>query len=485
LSKEHTPQEVWSLILEKSRSRLNQQTISTWLKPSHALSLLDKSLTVELKNKFTSFYVEQNYQDTLNQVASETLGKPFEIKFIFKEDKKQQLELWEVSLGKGDGKPESTDGISAGTGVSISPFNGIDSTAEADKSSSLKLYIGTLNHRYTFNNFVEGRNSQLAYAAALSVADSPGKRYNPLFIYGGVGLGKTHLMQAIGHALRLKSNIRNFKICYVSAETFLNELIAAIKSGTMTKFRSRYRRMDALLIDDIEFISEKEGTQEEFFHTFNTLYESQKQIVLTSDRPPREIQHLEERLRSRFHWGLIADIQPPEYETRFAILKKKIETSKLLIPEEVLEYIAEKVKSNVRLLEGSLHYLEHFSNTQKTNINLELAERVLKNIFEQEVNLISVENIFKAVSEEFGVPRDSLRSQKRNRVVSEPRQVAMYLCMRMTNLSSTEVAEKFDRKDHTTVLHARKKVSKRLENDLDFDFKINSIVGKLKNQKFK
>lgn len=483
MSQEHTPQEVWSLILDKCRSRLNQQTISTWLKPSHALSLLDSSLTVELKNKFTSFYVEQNYQDIINQVAAETLGKPFEVNFVFKEDKKQQIELWDLPLGSKDERQEGLIDKASVLNAPVGPFTEIVSSPETSKSRCLKLYIGTLNPRYTFENFVVGNNSQLAHAATLSVANSPGKRYNPLFIYGGVGLGKTHIMQAIGHRLYKKFGTQQIKICYVSAEAFLNELIAAIKSGTMTRFRSRYRRMDVLLIDDVEFLSEKEGTQEEFFHTFNTLYENQKQIVLTSDRPPREIQHLEERLRSRFQWGLIADIQPPEYETRFAILKKKSESSKLLIPEEVLDFIAEKVKSNVRLLEGSLHYLEHFSNTHKTDINLELAERVLKNIFEQEVNLISVENIFKVVSNEFGIPRDALRSQKRNRIITEPRQVAMYLCQRMTNLSTTEIAHKFDRKDHTTVLHARKKVTRRLENDLDFDLKINSIIDKLKNRK--
>ncbi|MBN2288345.1 MAG: chromosomal replication initiator protein DnaA [Candidatus Glassbacteria bacterium] len=483
MPQEHTPQEVWSLILDNCQNRLNQQTISTWLKPSRAHSLLDGALTVELKNKFTAFYVEQNYQDILNQVSSEALGKSFSINFIFKEDKNQQMELWELSLGPQAGTPVVPAGDTARPAASSGKFTRIDSLDQAPDNGSLKLYIGALNPRYTFENFVVGNNSQLAHAAALSVADSPGKRYNPLFIYGGVGLGKTHVMQAVGHALCDKFGDRGLKICYVSAETFLNELIAAIKSGTMTKFRNRYRRMDVLLIDDIEFISEKEGTQEEFFHTFNTLYESQKQIVLTSDRAPREIQHLEERLRSRFHWGLIADIQPPEYETRFAILKKKSETSRILVPEEVLEFIAGKVKSNVRLLEGSLHYLEHFSNTHKTDINLKLAERVLKNIFEQQINHISVENILVTVSKEFGVPRDALRSQKRNRVISEPRQVAMYICHRMTNLSTTEIAQKFERKDHTTVLHACKKVAGRLLNDIDFDSKIESIIEKLKNHK--
>jgi chromosomal replication initiator protein len=483
LSQEHTAHEVWSLILDKCRSRMNQQTISTWLKPSRALALLEGSLTVELKNKFTSFYVEQNYLAMLNQVASESLGKIFKIEFVFKENKNQQMELWDLSLGSKNDMIDEPADREHHKNPSIGPFTQIDKYDQAADPSSPNLYIGTLNPRYTFDNFVVGKNSQLAHAAALSVAASPGKRYNPLFIYGGVGLGKTHIMQAVGHALCDHNGSRGIKICYVSAENFLNELIAAIKSGTMSKFRARYRKMDVLLIDDIEFISEKEGTQEEFFHTFNALYESQKQIVLTSDRPPRDIQHLEERLRSRFQWGLIADIQPPEYETRFAILKKKSESSKILLPEDVLEFIAEKVKSNVRLLEGSLHYLEHFSNTQKTDINRELAERILKNIFEQEVNLISVDNIFKTVSNEFGIPRDALRSQKRNRIITEPRQVAMFLCKRMTKLSTTEIAEKFERKDHTTVLHACKKISQRLQNDVELDTKINSIIENLKNDK--
>jgi len=347
------------------------------------------------------------------------------------------------------------------------------------KAKNLK---GTLNPRYTFDAFVVGNNNQFARAAAKSVAESPANRYNPLFIFGGVGLGKTHLMQAIGNELLINGKFNRLKICYISAEEFLNELISAITSGSTVSFRSRYRRMDVLLIDDVEFLAKKEGTQEEFFHTFNTLYEGQKQIVLTSDRPPREIHHLEERLRSRFQWGLVADILPPEFETRIAILKKKSAMEKILIPKKVLEFIAESITGNVRVLEGSLHYLKHYSDTQKTDINLELAELVLKNLFNSNAIHINADDILKVVSDNYGMPVKAIFSMKRKKSFVEPRQVAMYLCNKLTKLSLPETAEHFKRKDHTTVMHACKKINKMCDEDVDFKLKVEGMTDKLKNQ---
>ncbi|HUU27328.1 MAG TPA: chromosomal replication initiator protein DnaA [archaeon] len=474
---EYTAEQIWSMILDVCESRLSQQTISTWLTSSRAVSLLENGLTVELKNKFTAYYVEQNYQEILDQVASTVLERPFKINFIYRQEGKQ-MDLWDLSENGGDRavrlkEPEKETADSQ-------DLSGPKKRARTPRRESrLK---GSLNPRYTFENFVAGRNSQFAHAAALSVADSPAKRYNPLFIYGGVGLGKTHLMQAIGNALLNNSKLSKLKICYISAEEFLNELVSAITSGSNLEFRNYYRQMDVLLIDDVEFLAKKERTQEEFFHTFNTLYESQKQIVLTSDRSPREIHHLEERMRSRFQWGLVADIQPPEFETRIAILKKKSEINNIIIPEKVLELIAEKITSNVRLLEGSLHYLKHYSDTQKTDINLELAEIVLKNIFDQKIKHIGFEDILNVVSDIYGMPGKAILSFKRKQSFVEPRQIAMYLCNKLTKYSLNEIADSFKRKDHTTVLHACRKIAKRCEEDTEFKATVESIVARLRDK---
>ena len=479
MAEELTAQEIWARILKECGNRLSQQTISTWLTPSRAMALHDSGLTVELKNKFTAYYVEQNYLEMLEAVAAQLFERQFKINFIFS-DTAEQMNLWQLSAGGGDKAPSGE----CGNGGSKDAGRSKGRKAGQEKSRKTRL-TGSLNPRYTFENFVPGKNSQLSHAAAKSVADAPAGSYNPLFIYGGVGLGKTHLMQAIGHQLLQNGKYENYKICYISAEEFLNELIAAITSGSTAAFRNRYRQMDVLLIDDVEFLAKKEGTQEEFFHTFNALYENQKQIVLTSDRSPREIHHLEERLRSRFQWGLVADIQPPEFETRIAILRKKSALDKILIPEKVLAYIAESITGNVRLLEGSLHYLKHYSDTQQTDINLELAEQALKNIFEHEVNHISVEDILNIVSDSYGMPTSAILAQKRKKSFVEPRQVAMYLCHKLTKLSLPETAENFKRKDHTTVLHACRKIARMCEEDVGLKERIDGMIDKLRNQKLK
>jgi len=478
LVEELTAQEIWSRICKQCEKRLSQQTISTWLSPSRAVSVIDEFITVELRNKFTASYVEQNYQEILDKVAAEVLDRPFRINFVYR-DSEEQMDLWALGNGKHYGSCVQT---SAREMVEMEPPAQAGPAEKAPSSFNSNNLKGNLNPRYTFDSFVVGRNNQLAHAAAKSVAESPGKRYNPLFIFGGVGLGKTHLMQAIGHDLMINGKFKRLKICYISAEEFLNELISAITSGSTVSFRNRYRQMDVLLIDDVEFLAKKEGTQEEFFHTFNTLYENQKQIVLTSDRTPKAIHHLEERLRSRFQWGLVADIQPPELETRIAILKKKSALENILIPKKVLEFIAESITGNVRLLEGSLHYLKHYSETQKTNIDLELARLVLKNIFDSEVSHISPDNILKAVSDNYGMPVKAIFSLKRKKSFVEPRQVAMYLCNKLTKLSLPETAEYFKRKDHTTVMHACRKIAKMCEDDVDFKVKVDGMIDKLKNQ---
>ena len=477
MSQELTAAELWSRITQECEGRLNKQTIATWLSPSRALSINGDSLTVELKNKFTVYYVEQNYQDTLNDAASHVLDLPFRIDFVFADngDAQEQIDLWQSASSLGD---NNGNGSKPAQKVVSGGRMGGESRYIRDKPG-----VHSLNPRYSFENFVVGRNSQFAHAAALSVAEAPATRYNPLFIYGGVGLGKTHLMQAIGHSLIEAGRVDPSKVCYISTEEFLNELVSAIAGGNTMAFRNRYRQMDILLIDDVEFLAKKEGTQEEFFHTFNTLYENQKQIVLTSDRPPREIQHLEERLRSRFQWGLVTDIQAPEYETRVAILKRKSAVENLLIPGDVLEYIAESITGNVRLLECSLNSLKHYSSTRRTKIDMELARKALENIFESSRSHLSAGDVISLVANDYGLTTADILSAKRKKSFVEPRQAAMYICNKLTKLSLPEIAESFRRKDHTTVMHAVRKMEKNCGIDNQLKERIHGLMDKLRNRK--
>jgi chromosomal replication initiator protein len=320
-----------------------------------------------------------------------------------------------------------------------------------------------LNRKYTFEEFVAGSSNQFAFAAAMAVANNPATTYNPLFIYGGVGLGKTHLVNAIGNALLKKSP--NMRVCYYTSEKFTNELINSIRYNRMDEFHKKFRSMDILLIDDIQFIAGKERTQEEFFHTFNTLYESHKQIVVTSDKFPKEIPGLEERLRSRFEWGLIADIQPPDIETKQAILKMKAEQNKIYVPEEVILFLANASCSNVRELEGYLVRLSAYSSLTSTPINLETARKVLKDILVERSRELSVEEIIKKVGAHFNVKVTDLKSPKRLKAVVLPRQIAMYLARQLTSSSYPEIGERFGGKDHSTIIHAIRKVEKLMEEN--------------------
>ncbi len=474
MPQELTAEELWTSIKGGCEGRLNKQTIATWLSPSRAVSVSGEGLTVELKNKFTVYYVEQNYQEILDQVAGQVLDQPFRIEFVFADsgEDQEQMDLWQGSTG-----PARQSVGGNGDGVGKEPRT----MPHGNMGHAQSPGRGTLSPRYSFENFVVGRNNQFAHAAALSVAEAPANRYNPLFIYGGVGLGKTHLMQAIGHSLIETNRIEPSKVCYISAEEFLNELVSAIAGGSTMSFRNRYRQMDILLIDDVEFLSRKEGTQEEFFHTFNSLYENQKQIVLTSDRPPREIQHLEERLRSRFQWGLVSDIQAPEYETRVAILKRKSALDNLLIPEDVLDYIAESITGNVRLLECSLNSLKHYSTTQRTKIDMDLAKMALESIFESGRKHLSAADVIKLVAEDYGLSTAEILSSKRKKSFVEPRQTAMFICNKMTKLSLPEIAESFRRKDHTTVMHAVRKIEKNCGNDSAFKERVFGLMDKLRS----
>lgn len=337
-----------------------------------------------------------------------------------------------------------------------------------------------LNPKYTFDSFVIGNSNRFAHAASLAVAESPAKAYNPLFIYGGVGLGKTHLMHAIGHYIL--QNTPNAKVVYVSSEKFTNELINSIKDDKNEEFRNKYRNVDVLLIDDIQFIAGKERTQEEFFHTFNALYEADKQIILSSDRPPKEIPTLEDRLRSRFEWGLIADIQAPDFETRIAILKKKADVENLDIPNEVMVYIATKIKSNIRELEGALIRIVAYSSLTNREISVDLAAEALKDIISSEQNKqITIELIQDIVCNYFNLKIQELKSSRRTRNIAFPRQIAMYLSRKLTDMSLPKIGEEFGGRDHTTVIHAYEKISNILKKDESLRNVIDDLNKKITN----
>jgi chromosomal replication initiator protein len=337
----------------------------------------------------------------------------------------------------------------------------------------------SLNPKYTFDNFVVGSTNKFCHAASVAVAQSPGKTYNPLFIYGGVGLGKTHLMQAIGHFINQKN--RKLHVNYVSSEKFTNQLIESIQNRTTVKFRNAYRNVDVLLIDDIHFLEGKEQTQEEFFHTFNTLYDNHKQIVISSDRPPKEIPRLEERLVSRFEWGLIADLQPPDLETRIAIVRKKAEISNLPLPDEIATFLANRIKSNIRKLEGALIRVVSYASLTGSKLTIEIAEEVLHDILISEAaQMISVDDIQKSVAELYDVRVADMKSQKRPKAIAYPRQVAMYLTRSLTQLSLPEIGDAFGGRDHSTVLHAVRLVEAKLKDDYSLRKNINAVTQKLK-----
>jgi chromosomal replication initiator protein len=334
-----------------------------------------------------------------------------------------------------------------------------------------------LNPKYTFDEFVPGSNSRMTYAACLAVAEKPATVYNPLFIYGGVGLGKTHLMQAIGHHLIAANN--GTKIHYSSTEMFMNELILAIRHGKSHEFRTKYRNVDILLIDDIQFLAGKESTQEEFFHTFNSLHGANKQIVVTSDRPPKEIPTLEERLVSRFEWGLISDIQPPDYETRLAILRKKVERENHFIPDDVLCFIADNVKSNIRELEGSLVKLVVHASVHRKEMTIDKAKDILKDLIKHEPRKVNIALIQKVVSQRYRVPVDAMKSKVRTAAYAYPRQVAIYLSRELTSCSLTQIGRQFGGRDHTTVIHACQKIAEKMKDDVSLKTTIEQLKREL------
>ena len=422
--------EIWKAALEQIRRRVRPTEFSTWFERITPVGLNEGTLVLAVPSSFDAEWINKHYSELIAEALTQ-LGASaprFELKVV-------------------PGKPVQPE---------IFPPEGEDAPEP-------NVPKPRLNPKYTFENFVVGPNNQMAHAAAVAVAESPGRTYNPLFLYGGVGLGKTHLMQAVGHYV-LKKNPRA-RVAYISTETFTNDLINAIREDQMASFRERYRSVDVLLVDDIQFIAGKERTQEEFFHTFNTLYENNKQIVLSSDRPPREIQTLEARLRSRFEWGLITDIQPQDLETRIAILKLNAEHRGVEIPEEVLEFIAQRITSNIRELEGALVRLIAYASLNQLPITKSVAMRALSPVFTQAQSEPSAEEILRLVAQRFGVRVEDLKGKRRSKEVVLPRQVAMYLIRERLRASLPEIGQIFGGRDHTTVLHAVQKVEKLMAED--------------------
>ncbi|GAA0726665.1 chromosomal replication initiator protein DnaA [Clostridium malenominatum] len=447
--------DIWEKTLNIIKGELTEVSFNTWIKSITPLKLENNTLYLVVPNDFTRGILSSRYKDLIANGLKLITSKKYNIEFyISSEDTSASSEVI---------KKDTTE-IKRGATVVVN-----------DEMSTM------LNPKYTFDSFVIGNSNRFAHAASLAVAESPAKAYNPLFIYGGVGLGKTHLMHAIGHYV-LQNNSKA-KVVYVSSEKFTNELINSIKDDKNVEFRNKYRNVDILMIDDIQFIAGKERTQEEFFHTFNALYEANKQIILSSDRPPKEIPTLEDRLRSRFEWGLIADIQAPDFETRMAILKKKADVEHLNIPNEVMVYIATKIKSNIRELEGALIRIVAFSSLTNKEISVELASEALKDIISnKQSKQVTIELIQDIVSSYFSLRVEDFKSARRTRNVAFPRQIAMYLCRKLTDTSLPKIGEEFGGRDHTTVIHAYEKISTSLKEDESLQNTVNDLTKKI-NQK--
>ncbi|MGG0656107.1 chromosomal replication initiator protein DnaA [Rummeliibacillus pycnus] len=443
-------EELWDKVLSEAKQKISKPSFETWLKSTKLLARTNDAVTIAAPNSFGREWLENHYVHLIAAILAELTGKDLHIRFVVQQD--PNLENFDI------------------------PSPAIpDKHEEQPETSS-----GMLNLKNTFDTFVIGAGNRFAHAASLAVAEAPAKAYNPLFIYGGVGLGKTHLMHAIGHYV-LEHNPKA-KVVYLSSEKFTNEFINSIRDNRAEEFRNKYRNVDVLLIDDIQFLAGKESTQEEFFHTFNTLHESSKQIVISSDRPPKEIPTLEDRLRSRFEWGLITDIAPPDLETRIAILRKKAKADNLDIPNEVMLYIANQIDSNIRELEGALIRVVAYSSLVNEDITAELAAQALKNIIPNATpRTLTILDIQKAVGEHYHIKLEDFSAKKRTKSIAFPRQVAMYLSREMTDCSLPKIGDEFGGRDHTTVIHAHEKITSLLKDDqgLQQDIKqIKSMLGK-------
>lgn len=446
--------ENWQLIKETMKKEYNISDISyqTWVAPLEFYNVTNDVVNIIIPTDLAPAlnYISSKYKSFFQVTITEMFDHNYEVKFIFEKD---AIDL------------ESKD----------------NSTGFTNPVYNINYENANLISKYKFDSFVVGNNNKLAHAAALAVAESPGEVYNPLYLYGGPGLGKTHLIHSIGHFIL--EQYPEKKVLYVTSEEFTNEVIESIRSGnaaSMTKLREKYRTVDVLMIDDIQFIIGKDSTQEEFFHTFNVLHSARKQIVLSSDKPPKELETLDERFRSRFEWGLIADIQPPDYETRMAILRKNAENYDKQIDEEIIKYIATNIKSNIRELEGAFNKIIAFTRLNKVDLTIESAEEALKDvIYPNKAREITPNLIINVVAEHFGVRPEDIVSKKRNSEFVQPRQVVMYLCRELTNVSQVNIGKILGKKDHTTVIHGVKKIEAEMQNSEEFRNKINVIMKKL------
>ncbi len=440
---------IWEEVLNIIKVELTEVSFNTWLKTIKPIGIIEDKVVLAAPNKFTKGILEGRYLNLIKNAILQVTNKEYNIRFII---------------------PGEEIGGDIGQSILKSNENNIEENRRAQ-----------LNPKYTFDTFVIGNSNRFAHAASLAVAEAPAQAYNPLFIYGGVGLGKTHLMHAIGHYIL--SQTPESKVVYVSSEKFTNELINSIRDDRNNEFRNKYRNVDVLLVDDIQFIAGKESTQEEFFHTFNALHDANKQIIISSDRPPKEIPTLEDRLRSRFEWGLIADIQPPDLETRIAILKKKAKVENIDVPNDVMLYIATKIQSNIRELEGALIRIVAYSSLTNKDVTVELAEEALKDIIsDNKPREITVELIKDIVAKEYDIKIEDFNSKKRTRAIAYPRQIAMYLTRELTDLSLPKIGDEFGGRDHTTVMHAYDKIEGNIKESNEFKTEIDNLIKKIKGE---
>ena len=434
-------QNPWLQIMDALQEKIDKNSYETWFEPTSYIGQETNSLYIKVPNSYFKDWLSYHYSSVINSCSQELYGKVFNIKFIFDEDSSVFMRR----------------------------------SPQERKSKRGTLLNPNLNPNYTFENFVVGSCNEFAHAASTAVTKNPAKSYNPLYIYGGAGLGKTHLMNAIGHFIVLNNS--GLKVLYITTEQFMNDLINHLQYGKILSFRQKYRNVDVLLMDDIHYLSGKERTKEEFFHTFNHLYDGQKQIVISSDCPPKEIPHLEERFRSRFEWGLIADLKPPDIETRIAILKKKSDLEGVDLPESVALYIADKVHSNIRVLEGYLRRVIAFASLKGEKIDLDLTKEALRSLLDSSSTVVTIEKIQKIVCHQFKIKPSQLKSKNNSPKFAFPRQIAMYLSKGLTKASLPEIGKKFGGKHHTTVIHSIRKIEKMHNEDPEFNKELNNLIS--------